>query len=202
MRQNAGGAGRPAIFSDPDHGNSPENKFGKCKIDKKARRRDVLAPKKCAKKSCLEMAEPGDDPIASWQERVGTLRKRGRVGAAALTVVPAAELDVRAGRPLAPERLSDEERELWEKLTFSRRPGWFSGAESLLESFVTTTLHCQHLEAALRKTKPGTSERYLKLVRVHRQSVALASTLATRLRLTPHSKLHKSQPTDGELPVG
>jgi hypothetical protein len=81
-------------------------------------------------------------------------------------------------------------------------PLWFSGAESLLESFVTTTLHCQRLEAALRKAKPGTSERYQKLARLHRQSTALAATLATRLRLTPSSKLDKSQPTDGELPVG
>jgi hypothetical protein len=37
---------------------------------------------------------------------------------------------------------------------------------------------------------------------LHRQSVALAATLATRLRLTPHSKLGKNQPTDGESPVG
>src|SRR5262249_57070134 len=91
---------------------------------------------------------------------VGTLRKRGRVGAAALTVVPAGEIDVRLGRPPAPERLSDEERALWEKLTFSRRPGWFSGAESLLESYVTTVSQVQQLEAALRKAKPGTGERY------------------------------------------
>ena len=106
------------------------------------------------------MAETGDDPIASWQDRVGTLRKRGRVGAAALTVVPTDEIDVRLGRPPAPERrLSDEERALWEKLTFSRRPGWFSGAESILESYVVTVSQVQRLEAALRKAKPGTSER-------------------------------------------
>ena len=114
------------------------------------------------------MAETGDDPIASWQERVGTLRKRGRVSAAALTVVPADEIDVRLGRPPAPERLSDEERALWEKLTFSRRPGWFSGAESLLESYVTTAIHCQRLEAALRKAKPSKSDRYQRLARMHR----------------------------------
>ena len=66
---------------------------------------------------------------------------------------------------LAPERLSDEERALWEKLTFSRRPGWFSGAESLLESYVTTVSQVQQLEAALRKAKPGTGERYQKLAR-------------------------------------
>src|SRR5215469_1320446 len=128
------------------------------------------------------MTATDDDPIASWQERVGTLRKRGRVSAAALTVVPAGEIDVRLGRPPAPERLSAEERELWEKLTFSRRPGWFSGAESLLESYVMMAIHCQRLEAALRKVKPGTGERYQRLARVHRQSVALAASLATRLR--------------------
>jgi hypothetical protein len=147
------------------------------------------------------MAETGDDPIASWQDRIGTLRKRGRVGAAALAVVPAGEIDVRRGRPPAPERLSAEERELWEKLTFSRRPGWFSGAEAILESYVTTVLQVQRLGAALRKTKPGISERYQKLARLHRQLTALAAMLATRLRLTPQSKLDKSQPTDGELPV-
>jgi len=149
------------------------------------------------------MTETSDDPIASWRDRVGTLRKRGRVGAAALTVVPAAaaEIDVRVGRPPTPERLSDEERALWEKLTFSRRPGWFSGAESLLESYVTTAIHCQRLEVALRKAKPGTSDRYQRLARLHRQSVALAASLATRLRLTPSSKLDKRTPTDGELPV-
>ena len=48
------------------------------------------------------MTETSDDPIASWRDRVGTLRKRGRVGAAALTVVPAAEIDVRVGRPRPP----------------------------------------------------------------------------------------------------
>jgi len=56
------------------------------------------------------MTATDDDPIASWQERVSTLRKRGRVSGAALAVVPADEIDVRLGRPPAPERLSDEER--------------------------------------------------------------------------------------------
>jgi hypothetical protein len=147
------------------------------------------------------MTATDDDVITSWRDRVGTLRKRGRVSAAALTVVPAGEIDVRLGRPPASERLSDEERELWERLTFSRRPGWFSGAESLLESYVTAAIYCRRLEATLRKAKPGTSDRYQRLARLHRQSVALAATLATRLRLTPSSKLDKSQPTDGDMPV-
>jgi hypothetical protein len=132
---------------------------------------------------------------------VSTLRKRGRISAAALDFAPAEDVDVRRGRPLAPERLSEAERALWEKLTFSRRPGWFAGAETLLESFVTTTIQCQDIEADLRKTKPVASARYQKLARLHRQSVALAATLGTRLRLTPSSKLDKSQPQDGDLPV-
>jgi hypothetical protein len=149
------------------------------------------------------MAETADDPVASWNERVSTLRKRGRASAAALNVVPAAgEVDVRAGRPPAPERLSAEGRVLWDKLVSARRPGWFSGAEEILESYVVLTLQVQEIEIALRKVKVGTNERYMKLTRQHRQLVQLAAMLGTRLRLTPHSKLHKSQPTDGDLPVG
>jgi len=146
------------------------------------------------------MTATSDDPIASWQERVGTLRKRGRVSAAALTVIPGNdEVDVRRGRPPAPERLSAQERTLWEKLALSRRPGWFSGAEELLESYVTTITQVQQIEVALRKLKAGTSERYQKLARMHRQVTALATTLAVRLRLTPSSKLDKRTPTDGEV---
>jgi len=37
---------------------------------------------------------------------------------------------------------------------FARRPGWFTGAEAILESNVLTTLQVQGLEAALRKAKP------------------------------------------------
>jgi hypothetical protein len=132
------------------------------------------------------MAEPEDDVIASRHDRVGTLRKRGRISGAALAVVPASDLDVRAGPPPAPERLSDEERELWEELAFARRPYGSRGLK---------------IEAALRKAKPGVADRYQKLARTHRHAGALAATLATRLLLTPHSKLDKRTPTDGELPV-
>jgi len=55
------------------------------------------------------MAETDDDPIASWRDRVGSLRKRGRISAATLSVVPPGEIDVRLGRPPAPERLSEAE---------------------------------------------------------------------------------------------
>jgi hypothetical protein len=35
----------------------------------------------------------------------------------------------------------------------------------------------QQIEVALRKAKPGTSERYQKLARTHRQLATLAATL-------------------------
>jgi hypothetical protein len=147
------------------------------------------------------MTETNDDPIASWQDRIGTLRKRGRISAAALTVVPPDEIDVRRGRPVPPERLTAEERELWERLTFARRPGWFTGAEAILESYVCTTMQVQEFEAALRKARPVAGARYAKLARMHRQAVVLAASLATKLKLVPSSRLDRRTPQDGELPV-
>lgn len=83
------------------------------------------------------MAETDDDPITSWADRIGTLRKRGRVSAAALEAIPAEDVDVRRGRPPAPERLSEAERALWERLVVSRRPGWFdAGAAICWRAFV------------------------------------------------------------------
>ena len=147
------------------------------------------------------MAETDADPITTWEQRVGTLRKRGRVSSAALSVVPQDEVDVRRGRPPAPERFLATERVLWDKLVCARRPGWFSGAEELLESYVVIVCQVQQIEAALRKLKPGAGDRFMKLSKLHQHSVALTSSLATRLRLSPHSRVQKSQPTDGDLPL-
>jgi hypothetical protein len=147
------------------------------------------------------MTDSENDLIANWQDRIGILRKRGRISGAALAVMPMGEIDARRGRPPAPERLSDDERELWDKLTYSRRPGWFAGAENVLETYVVTVSQMQALEEALRKATPGINARYMKLSRIHRQTAGLASLLATRLRLTPGSKLDTRTPTDGELPV-
>ena len=97
-----------------------------------------------------------------------------------MTVVPEAEIDVRLGRPAAPERLYEKEGQLWEKLTLNRRPGWFAGAEAIFESQVTGVLQVRQLEAALRKTKPNTCAYYERLSGLHRQSVAMAATLAQR----------------------
>jgi hypothetical protein len=153
-------------------------------------------------KTSFEMAENGDDPIANWQEIVTSLRKRGRISGAALAVIPGAEIDVRLGRPPPPERLSQPEKDLWQRLVSSRRPQWFSGRLEILETYVVTISQVQRLEVALRKAPAGIGERYLRLLRAHRQAAGLASLLATRLRLTPGSKLDTRTPTDGDLPVG
>ena len=120
------------------------------------------------------MAETDDDPIASWADRIGTLRKPGRISAAALAVAPPDEIDVRRGRPPPPERLSEAERALWERLVFSRRPGWFdAGAASLLERFCVTMIQCQEIEAALHQT-PVADPQYPKLAKLHRLSTAFS----------------------------
>jgi hypothetical protein len=120
---------------------------------------------------------------------------------AAQAVVSPVPIDARVGRPPAPEHLSGHAKELWQKLTFSRRPGWFSGSEDLLAAYVATVMQVRPLDRALSKMKPSTSERYVALMRQWRQVLDTAGTLGTRLRLTPSSKLDKRTPQDGNLPV-
>jgi hypothetical protein len=144
------------------------------------------------------MAETGDEPqLRDWQ----TLRKRGRTSMAAKAVVSPVSIDVRLGRPPAPDRLTSEERELWERLTFARRPGWFIGSEDLLAEYCISITHVRRVSAAVAKARPGTGERYVSLMRQRRQLLDTAGVLATRLRLTPSSKLDKRTPQDGNLPV-
>ena len=64
-----------------------------------------------------------------------------------------------------------------------------------------TVTQVQMIEAALRKAKPGMSERYQKLLRMHRQAVAVTASLATKLKLVPSSRLDRRTPQDGDLPV-
>ena len=61
-------------------------------------------------------------------------------------------------------------------------------------------IQCRDIEAALHRT-PVADPQYPKLAKLHRLSAALAATLATRLRLTPHSRIDKNRPQDGDLPV-
>jgi hypothetical protein len=57
------------------------------------------------------------------------------------------------------------------------------------------------IEAALRKANPDASAHYERLARTYRQSVALAASLARTLRLVPSTRLDRTRPQDGDLPV-
>jgi hypothetical protein len=147
-----------------------------------------------------DMASTDDDVIASWHQRVGTLRKRERTGAAALAVVPAGEIDVRIGRPAAPERLLQAERAMG-AVSSQPQAGMVRRRRGGLGKLRPTVSQVQSIEAALRKAKPDASERYQKLAHMHRQSVTLATLLATKLRLVPSTRLDARTPQDGDLPV-
>jgi hypothetical protein len=136
-----------------------------------------------------------DDVVVSWRDRIA---KRG-----AALADHTVDIDVRqsGGRPPPPDRLSADEAALWQQLVSSRRPGWFSGSETTLETFVTTTLQVRQIEVTMRRLKPGTEGRFAKLARLHRQTVAQASLLAVRLRLTPGARIDKSQPQVGDVPL-
>jgi hypothetical protein len=58
-------------------------------------------------------------------------------------------------------------------------------------SFCVTMIQCQEIAATLHQT-PVAEPHYPKLAKLHRLSAALAATLATRLRLTPHSRLTRT----------
>jgi hypothetical protein len=137
----------------------------------------------------------GDNVVVSWRDRIAN-----RGGTARPFPV---DIDVRqsGGRPPPPERLSVDEAALWEQLVASRRPGWFAGAEAVLETYVLTVVQTRQIEAALRRLKPGTDGRYQKLARLHRQCVAQSSLLAVRLRLTPGARIAWTQPVSGDSPL-
>jgi hypothetical protein len=100
-----------------------------------------------------------------------------------------------------PQELNAAERELWERVVFSRRPQWFAGSESLLQSYVTLTVHCQEIEKQLRMTKPRADGSYERLARLHRQTVTQCTSLARSLRLTVQSRLDKTIRADGDEPL-
>src|SRR5262249_31887936 len=134
--------------------------------------------------------------IGNW--RLWMQIQRGRPSLASKMTVP---ISVRAERPPPPAELSAAERELWQHLVLSRRPGWFAGSESLLQSFVTATIHCQAIEAELRKMVPRADGPYERLARLHRQAISQCTALARALRLTVNSRLDRNLRHDGDVPL-
>jgi hypothetical protein len=133
-------------------------------------------------------------------QRVGLpiMLKRGRISQAELGIaaVPVA-IDVRAERVPPPAHFTEQERQLWNQLTAVRRPGWYGGALELLESYCTLSVRCRQLEAALRRLDAAAPQAD-RLARQHRQALALAASLAGRLRLTPNSRLDRRLRQEGD----
>jgi hypothetical protein len=124
--------------------------------------------------------------------------QRGRRSRASLATLP---VNVRAERPAPPRELSDAEKELWQRIVRSRRPGWFSGSEAILRSYVLSTVHCQQLEAQLRAMTPGATGPYERLARLHRQAVTQCASLARGLRLMVSSRVDQHVRHDGDAPL-
>jgi hypothetical protein len=132
------------------------------------------------------------------------MRQRGRKSSASLGVVPIGQPQ----RPEPPEGLPEAEKQVWRELVDRLRPDWFSGAEHLLEIYVTSVVLERFLAEQIRKTKVE-DERFADLVRLQRAEAALVANVATKLRLTPRStwdrytpKLVSTQPKPWELGSG
>jgi hypothetical protein len=83
-----------------------------------------------------KMAETDDDVIASWQECVGTLRKRGRISAAALTVVPSGRDRCLPWPPADTGATLRRGKGAMGEADVQPPAGLVRGAEEILESYV------------------------------------------------------------------
>lgn len=112
---------------------------------------------------------------------------RGRDSASELSVVPIGE----AERPVPPNTLSEEEKLLWRKVVNSLPPGWIRPeAESLLANYVSHETEAKEITRLIEEGK-GSHDfnvaEYDRLCKMREREVRSASSLATRLRLTPQS---------------
>jgi hypothetical protein len=103
-------------------------------------------------------------------------------------------------RPPPPERLDAEERELWERIVFSRRPRWFVGCETILETFTVEAITCRRIEMAMRKLRPG-GKRYSELAKLRHNSARLCASLSVKLKLLPSTVVQRNVSADGDRPL-
>jgi len=111
------------------------------------------------------------------------MRQRGRLTAGQLSVV--SNFEAHAQWLQAPSYLPQAERDFFKKVVQSMPPGFYQKPDCpLLESFVQATLSAQCYVATLRND-PFNEE----VQRLWHRAVKLQSTLATKLRLTPNSRI-------------
>lgn len=131
------------------------------------------------------------------------MKQRGRKSAAELEVVtPVRSIK----RPPAPSDLTDEVAEEWRAIVGRLPPDWFPR-----ETHGVLAQYCRHVIASrrvgklianLEKEPRVDLDEYDQLLRMHEREGRALSALATRLRITQQSSIHKSRqkPVDPETP--
>ena len=104
------------------------------------------------------------------------MRQRGRKSAASLAVVIP---DIREQRPEPPERLTSEERAIWDDIVGKLRPDWFQGTEHLLEISVSME---RFLSQQIKLCDPADEKRLGMLIRCQRDTAAVIASYATKMR--------------------
>jgi len=128
------------------------------------------------------------------------MRQRGRIGRGQLSVI--SNLEAHARYVQAPSNLPQAERDLFNKVVQSMPSGFFQNSDCpLLESFVQATLSADCYVATLHND-PFNEE----VQKLWDRAVRLQIALATKLRLTPHSRIgpiprHASKPTRRYRPL-
>lgn len=129
--------------------------------------------------------EPDDHHIA-------TPRQRGRRSAAAASVLRMLP-DVKLARPEPPARLSEAEKSIWIEQTQKLRPGWFYGAEPLLEVYVKLLAEERELAVLIGQTERG-SRRYVDLMRLRLATIMTAGNIGGKLTLTVRASTERRAP--------
>jgi len=116
------------------------------------------------------------------------MRQRGRIGRGQLSVI--SNLEAHARYVQAPSNLPQAERDLFNKVVQSMPVGFFQNSDCpLLESFVQATLSADCYVATLHND-PFNEE----VQKLWDRAVRLQIALATKLRLTPHSRIGPKTP--------
>jgi hypothetical protein len=120
------------------------------------------------------------------------MKQRGRRSRESLSVVP---IDIDGQRPPPPADLTAEEANVWISTVRAMKAGWFTPeAWPLLARYCRHAVLAQMLGQAIEKEigpkriLPDNLDRFRKLRNMHASEGAMMVRLATKMRLTPHSR--------------
>ena len=124
------------------------------------------------------------------------MKQRGRVSAAALSVVTPATVE-RLARPQPPSELSSEQGDEWRAIVARLPAEWFTR-----ETHAMLAQYCRHVVAARRVAQLIDAEEakssldvesYDRLLKMQDREGRALSSLATRMRITQHSTYDKTK---------